>query len=340
MTSPAVPPTPTPTPASGGSLVGPPTDQAGSVGRWPQPVGVSRQALVLVGLCAAFYGIARSTGSGWVVVLMCGVAGSLVVALAAPALAVARTVISVVMPRDATVGRPLAVRLGVPAGGSGLKVRLVDPPGSWTAVDPPAEGEVLVTPVRRGVFGEVDVEVRSAGPLGLVWWRRRLRIQLVAPLEVAPRPLVMSVAETARAGGSGPDAAFRGRVGHELVRSVRDYAAGDPLRLVHWPATARAGTLVVKELEDPELPRLAIVVDLRGSAAATEETASRAVGLAQAALRDGVPVTLLTVERDGPSVGPVTTAVEAGRRLARAVAGEPPQGPIPDGSFRVTVGAR
>lgn len=306
----------------------------------PRPVGVSRQALVLLGLCAAFYGIARSTGSGWVVVLMCGVAGSLVVALVTPALAVARTTVSASTPRDGTVGWPLAVGLRVPAGGSGLKVRLVDPPGSWTAVDPPADGEVLVTPARRGVFREVEVEVRSAGPLGLVWWRRHLSVELVAALEVGPKPVPMSVAETARAGGSGADAAFRGRSGHELVRSVRDYAAGDPLRLVHWSATARAGGLIVKEMEDPELPRLAIVVDLRGSATAAEEAASRAAGLAQAALRDGVPVTLLTVERGGPTIGPVTTAVEAGRRLARAVAGEPPQGPVPDGSFRVTVGAR
>lgn len=308
--------------------------------RWPRPVGVSRQALVLVGLGAAFYGIARSTGSGWVVVLMCGVAGSLVVALVAPAVALVRATVSVETPRDATVGRPLAVNLSVRTGGGGLKVRLVDPPGEWNAVDPPAAGEVLVVPVRRGISSELAVEARSAGPLGLVWWRRRMAVPLVVPLEVGPSPIQMSVAEVARAGGSGPDAAFRGRSGHELVRSVREYSAGDPLRLVHWPATARAGVLVVKELEDPELPRLAIVVDLRGGGAAAEEAASRAAGLAGAALRDGVPVTMLTVEHGGPVAGPVTTAVEAGRRLARAVPGEPPQGPVPAGSFLVRIAAR
>ena len=308
--------------------------------RWPRPVGVSRQALVLLGLGAAFYGIARSTGSGWVVVLMCGVAGSLVVALVAPALALVRAGVSVDAPRDATVGRPLAVGLSVPRGGGGLKVRLVDPPGEWTAVDPPAAGEVLVTPARRGALDEVEVEIRSAAPLGLVWWRRRIAVGLPASLEVGPSPIQMSVTEVARAGGTGPDAAFRGRPGHELVRSVREYTAGDPLRLVHWPATARAGALVVKELEDPELPRLAIVVDLRGAGEAAEEAASRAAGLAGAALRDGVPVTMLTLERGGPVAGPVTTAVEAGRRLARAVPGEPPQGPVPEGSFMVRIAAR
>ncbi|HVE46440.1 MAG TPA: DUF58 domain-containing protein [Acidimicrobiales bacterium] len=308
--------------------------------RWPQPLGVPRQALILVGLAAAFYGIARSTGSGWVVVLMCGVAGTLVVALVAPAAALARAAVTVESPRDATVGRPLAVVLSVPSGGSGLKVRLVEPQGEWVAADPPTSGEVLVTPEQRGVFDSVIAEVRSAGPLGLIWWRRRVRAHLGMPLEVGPRPMEMSVSEVARAGGSGPDAAFRGRPGHELVRSVREYVAGDPLRLVHWPASARAGGLIVKELEDPELPRLAIVVDLRGSGAAAEAAASRAAGLAGAALRDGVPVTLLTMERGGPVVGPVTSPVEAGRRLARAVAGEPPQGPVPQGSFLVRVGAR
>lgn len=306
---------------------------------WPRPVGVSRQVLVLVGLAAAFYGIARSTGSGWVVVLMCGVAGCLVVAVAAPALAVARTTVAVDSPRDATVGHPLAVRLSVPTGGRGLKVCLVDPQGDWTAADPPAAGEVLVTPLKRGVFEGVSAEVRSAGPLGLMWWRRRMTVRLPAPLEVGPRPIAMSVAEVARAGGTGPDAAFRGRAGHELVRSVREYSTGDPLRLVHWPATARAGGLIVKEMEDPDLPRLAIIVDLRGSAEAAEEAASRAAGLAGSALRDGVPVTLLTLERGGPVAGSVTTPVEAGRRLARAVAGEPPEGPVPGDSFVVRIAA-
>lgn len=315
-------------------------DQAGWTARWPRPVGISRQALVLIGLAAAFYGIARSTGSGWVVVLMCGVAGSLVTALVAPMLGVARTTVSVDAPRDATVGRPLPVTLSVPAGASGLKLRVVDPPGDWVAADAPARGDVLVTPVSRGVFDVVNVEVRSAGPLGLVWWRRRVPARLTTPLEVGPRPLEMSVAEVARAGGAGHDAAYRGRSGHELVRSVRDYAVGDPLRLVHWPATARSGALVVKELEDPELPRLAIVVDLRGGRSAAEDAASRAAGLAEGALRDGVPVTLLTVERGGPVAGPVVTVVEAGRRLARAVAGEPPEGPVPEGSVLIRVAAR
>ncbi|HUR23578.1 MAG TPA: DUF58 domain-containing protein [Acidimicrobiales bacterium] len=294
----------------------------------------------MVGMVVAFYGIGRSTGSGWVVVLMCGVAGSLVVAVVAPALAVARTTVVVEAPRDGTVGHPLAVLVSVPTGGAGLKVRVVDPVGDWVTANPPAAGEVLATPPRRGVFEQVAAEIRSAGPLGLVWWRRRVRVGLAAPLEVGPRPVDTTVTEVARAGGSGPDAAFRGRTGHELVRSVREYFPGDPLRLVHWPATARAGGLIVKELEDPELPRLAIVVDLRGSVAVAEEAASRAAGLAGAALRDGVPVTLLTFERGGPVVGPVTTAVEAGRRLARAVAGEPPEGPVPEGSLVVRIGGR
>lgn len=307
---------------------------------WPRPVGISRQALVLVGLAAAFYGIARSTGSGWVVVLTCGVAGSLAVSLVGPALAVARTTLSVESPRDATVGRPLAVTLSVPRGGSGLKVRLVDPPGGWVAVHPPAAGEVLVHPTRRGVSEELAAEVRSAAPLGLVWWRRRVAVRLAAPLEVGPSATETSMTEVARAGGIGADAAFRGRPGHDLVRSVREYTAGDPLRLVHWPATARAGGLVVKELEDPDLPRLAIVVDLRGGGEAAEEAASRAAGLAGVALRDGVPVTMLTAERGGPLAGPVATSVEVGRRLARAVAGEPPDGPVPEGAVVVRISAR
>ena len=54
-------------------------------------------------------------------------------------------------------------------------------------------------------------------------------------------------------GGAGPEHGrrllLRRPVGFDL-HSVRDYQQGESLRRVHWPSTARRGSLMVKELED------------------------------------------------------------------------------------------
>jgi uncharacterized protein (DUF58 family) len=123
-------------------------------------------------------------------------------------------------------------------------------------------------------------------------------------------------------------------MGHDTLRGVRAYAAGDPIRIVHWPATARWGEVMVKELEDPSAVELMIVVDLRGQPDRTEAAASVAAGLARAGLNAGLAVSLLTAERAGPRAGPVDNAAQAGRRLARAVADAPPAEP-PTGAPRV-----
>ena len=303
-----------------------------------RPPRVTWPAGVLAALGAGFFGIGRTTGSGWVVVLLCGVGGCLVTGTAWPLVSVCRARLSVTAPRDATAGRPLVLDLQVASGGPGLVVRPLDPEGDRVRADAPARGETLVTPARRGVLDVVEVEVGAGWPLGLIWWWRRLPVSLPVPMEVAPQPIPASTDDLARTGVGGASEALRGRPGHDSVRGVRPYLPGDPTRIVHWPATARWGELMVKELEDPDLPHLALVVDLRGAPAAAEETASRAAGLAGAALQQGVPVTLLTVEPKGGAVGPVGSAVEVGRRLARAVPGAPPDGPVPPGAAVMRLG--
>ena len=42
--------------------------------------------------------------------------------------------------------------------------------------------------------------------------------------------------------------------GVELTRGVREYLDGDPIRSVHWPATARTGAVMVREYEGPRRP--------------------------------------------------------------------------------------
>jgi uncharacterized protein (DUF58 family) len=278
----------------------------------------TRAAWVLALIGGALYAVSRTTGSGWLVVLLAGLVATAVVSLALPLVAL-RGIVPTLEVRAGDL------RVSVPALGL--------PP---VAVDAPATGVVEAVPARRRVVRSACVDVVAAGPLGLWTARRHHSVGLARPLEVGPRPVPVELASTPVAGdadqiddgcrGDGNDA--------EMVRGARAYVAGDPLRLVHWPATARAGTLMVRELESPGRAPLTIVVDLRGPEDEAEAAAGRAAGLALAALRAGVPVTLATAEVDGPVLAAVSDRVVVGRRLARAVAGVPPQ-PVPGRSARV-----
>ena len=65
-------------------------------------------------------------------------------------------------------------------------------------------------------------------------------------------------------GGAGPEHGrqllLRRPVGFDL-HSVRDYQQGESLRRIHWPSTARRGSLMVKELEDSPRDEVAVLLD-------------------------------------------------------------------------------
>ena len=72
---------------------------------------------------------------------------------------------------------------------------------------------------------------------------------------------------------------------------------------MHWPATARTGSVMIREFEGPRRPHVVIIADLRGPD--PELVASRAAGMADDALRHGARVDLATAEVDGPRFGTV-----------------------------------
>jgi uncharacterized protein (DUF58 family) len=284
---------------------------------------------------AAMFAIARTSGAGWVMVVLSGLIATLVVATVWPALTLATASVSVMTARDGIAGRPLSVRLEVDGWSQHLMARVLSPTGEWVRAVVPSAGETSVVPEQRGVVREVVVELRGGGPLGLVWWTRKARLVLEHPIEVGPLPDEPARLPVAGAGGAGGDP--RAGAGLDVVRGVREYVPGDPARLVHWPTSARRGSLVVKELDDPASRRLAIVVDLRGAADAAEAAAARAAGLANRALREGLAVVMATAEDGRGRVAAAKTRLDVSRRLARAIAAPPPDGPFPHGAEIVRV---
>ena len=111
-----------------------------------------------------------------------------------------------------------------------------------------------------------------------------------------------------------------------MVRAARPYQPGDSARLVHWPATAHEGRLMVRETETDRDALPALVVDLHGPGEAAEEALGRAAGAAADALaRDG-RVRLITAEPvTSETRSPIPRSVLMPAATLRA--GAPPNGP-------------
>jgi uncharacterized protein (DUF58 family) len=231
---------------------------------------------------------------------------------------------------DAMVGARHDVHVRLHGRVGRVEVRVVDPPGEWWRTATPANGLIPRVAARRGVFHTIRVELRSSAPLGVFVRSRFVRVSLPVPLHVGPRPTLAA----ARLWPRPDDAALSNASSTvhgagDTVRAVRPYVPGDAARLVHWPTSARRGSLVVREHEPPPAVGVALVVDLSGPAENAETAASRAAGIGKATLAAGGAVWCCTYEADGPVSAPVANARDLGRRLARAEPGEP--GAPPEG---------
>lgn len=300
-----------------------------------RPGRPSRTAVTLVAVCLALWGVARTTGSGWILVVISVASGLLTAGLVMPAVALRRQRVEVSGPRDATAGT--TAHLALHNFGPPIRIRAVEPPGPWMSAQAGAVGHLDMVPVRRGLVEQVSLLVECAAPLGVFWWRRRFTLRLDRPVEVGPAPLPCPLPEdSAAAVGIGEEAAASAGDG-DAVRSAREYRPGDPVRLIHWAATARRGEPMVKELERDPLPTLIVVADLSGSVDDQERAAGRALGMIGEALAAGRPVVLGTREHSGPTFEGVHGMVDASRRLARAMPFGPPEAPAEFAGGRIEI---
>ena len=113
-----------------------------------------------------------------------------------------------------------------------------------------------------GIHPVGPVQVLASDPAGLFHARRLLPVTD----EFAVFPQVYDVAGLAEFGARSsliPHESSAGRAGQSLVSmGIRDYRPGDDPRRIHWPATARRGSLMVKEFEVDLAPYYTVFVDL------------------------------------------------------------------------------
>ena len=272
-----------------------------------------RRAAGLAGGALVLFFVGSNVQAGWLYVLSAFLLGTLLAGWFLPLLMVRRVQVSRSAPSEAFQGRATQVDVTVRDGSMGMRlgVELEDPHLAPTrayvpSLKPGDRVEVRTERVaaRRGLQGPTQVVVSSSGPFGVAVARRRIDVEgttLVLPAltPLGPLPFVHPADTHERSVhpfprmGQGPE--FMG---------VREYRPGDGLRHVHWPSTARHGSLIVREFEEETTRRLALVVDTSNDLG-TEWTpldrcCSAVASIALAALTQGHGARLITAREGVP----------------------------------------
>lgn len=119
----------------------------------------------------------------------------------------------------------------------------------------------------RGAFQLGNVVIGSAWPFGLVERRRPCRTR-PHELVVMPRTFPIRHLPTLRSNLDAIDGynqTARPDIQNEFA-GVREYRFGDSLKHIHWSASARHQTLIVREYESHDRPHFLVVLDANAAA--------------------------------------------------------------------------
>jgi len=151
---------------------------------------------------------------------------------------------------------------------------------------------------KRGVFSIEKVSLVATDPLGSCVLSRNMAAG--ASLTVLPNPTLFSDTGYHVRHLTGDVTVRRHLVSDPFtVSGTRPYIPGDPLKLIDWPATARAGSLMVRECAYTTSPSLAVVLNIQSrdferDAVLDEDNVENAIrtcaGLFYETLKSGVPV--------------------------------------------------
>lgn len=149
--------------------------------------------------------------------------------------------------------------------------------------------QLTVPTPRRGVITAGPLTVARQDPLGLL--RREMTWRDVHHIHVHPR----TVALPPNSAGLVRD--LEGQSSRRLTDSdlsfhaVREYVRGDAMRHIHWKSTAKTGTLMVRQYEESQTARLAVLFDARREEYASDDEfelgVSAAASVSLQAAREG-----------------------------------------------------
>jgi len=202
---------------------------------------------------------------------------------------------------------PDAVAVHVPAVGAGATVTVRYP------VPARRRGRIPLGPLtvrRTDPFGLFALDQRVPGEETVLWVHPRRH-----PVRPVPVGIVLDYE-----GRSTADA----RPGTVTFAALREYVAGDDPRHINWRATARTGTLIVRDHIDTTEPTTTVVLDNRSDALdpdAFEYAVEMAASVVRAVEEAGRPAALHIVTHDpgGP------TALDRLALVGRVSGGDPVQ---------------
>jgi len=157
---------------------------------------------------------------------------------------------------------------------------------------------------RRGLFTLGPTSLRTSDPLGI--YTVRLRFSGSAELLVTPPIVPLPNIQVAPGGRTGEGRPRPFRLEETVsASSVRDYVAGDSLRSIHWPTSARRGALYVRLFDSLPAGDWWVILDANQEVQAGQDqdsTEEHGVILAASLVDQGV--------RAGRSVGLVANGRE------------------------------
>ena len=173
------------------------------------------------------------------------------------------------------------------------------------AYDLPVRTMYQFRPLKRGRFRLKNTKVTATDALGLT---TRTVSYETEPTEivVVPTPIPVSI-ELPSSAGWGINEAMSGQASGAGIepRGIREYQSGDSLRHVHWPSSARIGTLQVKEFQAGSQGAASFLLQRtqgsdvgKGDMTSLDAMAGHALYLSELLLRQGVRISFPLLEGD------------------------------------------
>ncbi len=212
-----------------------------------RPVGVSAGGFGFVLAWLGGVALAQLTGSTPVLVVLAAGLVMFVGAIIGGYLVVRRVAVrSISMPPFSTIGDAVPIRIDIAAARPVfIEIRASGElaASGWNDSKGLNTSAIMT---RRGLVQSLAISIRSAGSLGLVWWRRRIEFDVADHL-VSPQPHYGHAAIERRSVQSVGDlAGASGAVAGE-IDGIRPWRDGDSERFVHWSSSLRTGELVVHD---------------------------------------------------------------------------------------------
>lgn len=256
--------------------------------RWSNPLTGRGSFIMLLGgaLCLAAW-FAREASLLWPggVLLSLPLVAWLFLAVARPRVSIVRTA----TPNESPAGSPVDLGFNLRGGRRHLLIAEDLLPASFGSgasfpLQPDASVHYTCTPTRRGRYRLDALRLHYGDALGLASHAATAHCST----EVLVTPRVVPLGET--------EPAASGRIGDESVPNlafagpddvlVREYRPRDDVRRIHWPSTARTGTLMVRREEQARDPSAVVLLDTRAAAYGSDPRGDRfewAVSLAASA---------------------------------------------------------